>query len=94
MEDIVPHHLITTAVNEFPEPCQKHAEVLKGRSMLVRKVSPLPVECIVRGYLSGSAWKEYRESVTVCGQLLAKVLLESAQLPEPMRPRTRDRLRR
>ena len=60
MEDIVPHHLITTIVNEFPEHCQKHADVLEGRSMLVRKVSPLPVECIVRGYLSGSAWKEYR----------------------------------
>lgn len=84
MEDIVPHHLITTAVNEFPEPCQKYVEVLEGRSMLVRKVSPLPVECIIRGYLSGSAWKEYRESGTVCDQPLAKGLLESAQLPEPI----------
>jgi phosphoribosylaminoimidazole-succinocarboxamide synthase len=84
MEDVVPHHLITTAVNEFPDHCKKHADVLEGRSMLVRKVSPLPVECIVRGYLSGSAWKEYRESGTVCGQPLAKGLLESAQLPMPI----------
>ncbi|HET6466372.1 MAG TPA: phosphoribosylaminoimidazolesuccinocarboxamide synthase, partial [Nitrospiria bacterium] len=80
MEDMVPHHFITTAVAQFPEPCQKHAAILEGRSMLVRKVSPLPVECIVRGYLSGSAWKEYRESRQVCGQILADGLFESAQL--------------
>jgi phosphoribosylaminoimidazole-succinocarboxamide synthase len=84
MEDMVPHHLITTAVAEFPEPCQNHAGILEGRSMLVRKVSPLPVECIVRGCLSGSAWREYRESGQVCSQILAKGLLESAQLSEPI----------
>jgi phosphoribosylaminoimidazole-succinocarboxamide synthase len=84
MEDIVPHHLIATSVAEFPKPCQKHAAILDGRSMLVRKVSPLPVECIVRGYLSGSAWKEYKENGKVCGQPLAKGLLESAQFSEPI----------
>jgi len=84
MEDIVPHHLITTDVAEFPETCQKHAGILKGRSMLVRKASPLPVECIVRGYLSGSAWKEYLKSGTVCSQLLTEGLSESAQLFEPL----------
>jgi phosphoribosylaminoimidazole-succinocarboxamide synthase len=84
MEDMVPHHLITTAVSEFPEHCQKHSDILEGRSMLVRKVNPLPVECIVRGYLSGSAWKEYKETGKVCGQALAKGLTESAQFPEPI----------
>ena len=84
MEDIVPHHLITTAVTEFPEPCLDYEGILQGRSMLVHKASPLPVECIVRGYLSGSAWKEYRKSGKVCNQLLAEGLLESEQLCQPL----------
>lgn len=84
MEDIVPHHLITVAVEEFPEPCQLYREVLTGRSMLVRKAEPLPVECIVRGYLSGSAWKEYRQHGAVCGQTLPGGLVESDRLPEPI----------
>jgi phosphoribosylaminoimidazole-succinocarboxamide synthase len=84
MEDIIPHHLITSEVNEFPDRCLRYKEVLEGRSMLVHKVKPFPVECIVRGYLSGSAWKEYRESGKVCDQPLPVGLSESEPLPEPI----------
>jgi len=84
MEDIVPHHLISTAVENFPAPCQKYAEILEGRSMLVKKARPLPVECIVRGYLAGSGWKEYRETGAVCGISLPPGLVESDRLPEPI----------
>jgi phosphoribosylaminoimidazole-succinocarboxamide synthase len=84
MEDIIPHHLITAEVNEFPGPCLRYKEVLLGRSILVHKVKPLPVECIVRGYLSGSAWKEYRESGKVCDRTLPEGLSESNPLPEPI----------
>jgi len=84
MEDIVPHHLITTNVDEFPASCRPHRELLAGRSMLVQKVTPLPVECIVRGYLAGSGWKEYKTAGTVCGLSLPSGLVESAKLPEPI----------
>ena len=84
MEDIVPHHLITAAINKFPKPCRRYKKVLRERSMLVHKSNPLPVECIARGYLSGSAWKEYRESGKVCGQPLPEGLMESERLPEPI----------
>lgn len=84
MEDIVPHHLISTKIEEFPPACHSYKEILAGRTMLVRKVKPLPVECIVRGYLSGSAWKEYREQGKVCDQSLPKGLLESERLLEPI----------
>ncbi|HUJ80156.1 MAG TPA: phosphoribosylaminoimidazolesuccinocarboxamide synthase [Nitrospiria bacterium] len=84
MEDIVPHHLITINVDEFPAACRPHRELLTGRSMLVQKVNPLPVECIVRGYLAGSGWKEYSRSGTVCGLSLPPGLTESAKLPEPI----------
>jgi len=84
MEDVVPHHLITTKVDEFPAPCHPYREQLEGRSMLVHKVTPLPVECIVRGYLAGSGWKEYKTSGTVCGLPLPAGLVESAKLPEPI----------
>lgn len=84
MEDIIPHHLITAEVNEFPDACLSYKEILWGRSMLVHKVNPLPVECIVRGYLSGSAWKEYRERGKVCNQPLPGGLSESEPLPEPI----------
>jgi phosphoribosylaminoimidazole-succinocarboxamide synthase len=81
-EKIVSHHLISTDVQKFPESCRPFKEVLSGRSMLVKKAKPLPVECIVRGYLSGSAWKEYQEHGTVCQQPLPKGLKESDRLPE------------
>ncbi len=84
MADIVPNHIISTDVSEFPAECRKYACILEGRSMLVKKAQPLPVECIVRGYLAGSGWKEYRETGTVCGINLPTGLLESDQLPEPI----------
>jgi phosphoribosylaminoimidazole-succinocarboxamide synthase len=83
-KDLVPHHLISTDAEEFPESCRGFLEVLSGRSMLVKKAKPLPVECIVRGYLSGSAWKEYREGGKVSKQLLPAGLMESGRLPEPI----------
>lgn len=84
MEDIVPNHLISTDVKDFPPICQKYKEILEGRCMLVKKSKPMPVECIVRGYLSGSGWNEYKEKGTVCGISLPKGLLESSRLKEPI----------
>ncbi len=82
--DIVPNHLISTEVNEYPEVFRQYRDVLEGRSMLVRKTKPLPVECIVRGYISGSGWKEYQGNGTICGIHLPKGLLESAKLEIPI----------
>jgi len=82
--DIVPNHAIATDVAEFPDPLPRHAEQLEGRSMLVRKLDMLPVECVARGYLAGSGWKEYRERGTVCGIPLPRGLEESSRLPEPI----------
>ncbi|MBI3989914.1 MAG: phosphoribosylaminoimidazolesuccinocarboxamide synthase [candidate division NC10 bacterium] len=82
--DIVPNHLLSTDIKDFPEVLQPSREILAGRSMLVKKARPLPVECIVRGYLSGSAWKEYRAGGSVCGIILPPGLLESARLEEPI----------
>jgi phosphoribosylaminoimidazole-succinocarboxamide synthase len=84
MEDIIPNHIISTEVADFPAECGKYAEILRGRSMLVRKAKPLPVECIVRGYLAGSGWKEYRATGSVCGIALPAGLRESDRLPEPI----------
>jgi phosphoribosylaminoimidazole-succinocarboxamide synthase len=84
MEDIVPNHMISVNVDEFPPECRPYAEILKGRSMLVRKARPLPVECIVRGYLSGSAWKDYQENKAISGIRLPKGLKESSKLPQPI----------
>lgn len=82
MEDIVPNHIESIEVQEFPVGLRKYADVLEGRSMLVKRTEPLPIECIVRGYLSGSGWKEYRETGKVCGIALPKGLVESSRLPE------------
>ncbi|MEK6681773.1 MAG: phosphoribosylaminoimidazolesuccinocarboxamide synthase [Nitrospirota bacterium] len=84
MEEIIPNHLIATDVKGFPPVCQKYAKELEGRSMLVKKASPMPVECIVRGYLAGSGWKEYKEKGTVCGIKLKAGLVESSRLDEPI----------
>ena len=84
MEDIIPNHIISTDVKEFPAACQKYADVLEGRSMLVKKAKPLPAECIVRGYLSGSGWKDYKATGAVCGIKLPAGLVESDRLPEPI----------
>lgn len=80
--DDVEHHLISDDVASFPAPFCNHAEQLAGRSMLVRKVEVLPIECVVRGYLAGSGWKEYQQSRTVCGQKLPVGLKQCAKLPE------------
>lgn len=82
--DIVANHMRSTHVDDFPAPARKHASVLKGRSMLVRKTDPFPIECVARGYLSGSGWKEYQQSGSVCGVKLPAGLRESDQLPEPI----------
>lgn len=82
LRDIVRNHLITSQVEDFPEPCKKYSSFLEGRSLLVRKHKPLPVEFIVRRYLSGSAWKEYKKSQSVCGIKLPSGLKESDKLPE------------
>jgi phosphoribosylaminoimidazole-succinocarboxamide synthase len=84
MEDIIPNHIISTEVKDFPAACQKYADVLEGRTMLVKKAQPLPAECIVRGYLSGSGWKDYKATGAICGIQLPPGLVESDKLPEPI----------
>ena len=84
IKDIVPNHLITTRVEEFPAVCQPHKADLEGRSMLVKKSTPAPVECIVRGYLAGSGWKDYQQTGSLCGISLPKGLVEAARLDEPI----------
>lgn len=84
MESIVPNHIISTDVADFPAECQPYADILRGRSMLVKKAQPLPAECIVRGYLSGSGWKDYKATGAICGIALPAGLKESDQLPEPI----------
>jgi phosphoribosylaminoimidazole-succinocarboxamide synthase len=84
MEDIVKNHIISIDVADFPAVCQPYAEILKGRSMLVRKARPLPVECVVRGYISGSGWKDYKATGSICGIRLPVGLKESERLPEPI----------
>ncbi len=84
IRDIIPNHLITIDIDKYPAELKKYRNELTGRSMLVLKTKPLPVECVVRGYLSGSGWKEYRQTQSVCGVKLPPELLESAKLPEPI----------
>lgn len=84
VEPTLSHHLISADIEKFPAPCHQFKEILNGRSMLVRKATPLPVECIVRGYLSGSGWQEYRTTGKVCGESLPAGLTESEKLPEPI----------
>jgi phosphoribosylaminoimidazole-succinocarboxamide synthase len=84
LESIVPNHLITANVDEYPEELQRHADALRGRSMLVANAQMFPVECVVRGYLSGSGWKDYQATGAVCGISLPKGLKESDRLPEPL----------
>ena len=84
MRSIVPNHLIATEPKEFPAELRAHAEALRGRAVLAEKLKPIPVECVVRGHLAGSGWKEYKKSGTVCGMPVPKGLRESERLPEPM----------
>ena len=83
-KEIVPNHIISTEVKDFPEACRPYGEMLKDRSMLVVKTDVLPIECVVRGYLSGSGWEEYKKTEEVCGIPLPKGLLESSKLEEPI----------
>ena len=95
MEDLVPNHLVTCNVDDFPEECRPYASTLEGRSMLVKKARPLPIECVVRGYISGSLWNEFKQkldegkltgqnSVNVCGVELPATLMESDKLDNPI----------
>jgi phosphoribosylaminoimidazole-succinocarboxamide synthase len=84
LKDIVPNHLVTADVAQYPAALQRHAGQLRGRSMLVKRADMYPVECVVRGYLSGSGWKEYQQTGAVCGIQLPKGLRESDKLPEPI----------
>ncbi|MCX5716786.1 MAG: phosphoribosylaminoimidazolesuccinocarboxamide synthase [Nitrospirae bacterium] len=84
MKDIIENHIVATDVKDYPKVLHKYKDILEGRSMLVRKAKPMPVECIVRGYLSGSGWKEYKKSGTVCGIKLPEGLVESSRLDEPI----------
>jgi phosphoribosylaminoimidazole-succinocarboxamide synthase len=84
MQPLVQNHVIASDVEQFPSVCQPYADDLRSRSMLVKKAQPLPIECIVRGYISGSGWKEYGDTGAVCGISLPQGLKESEQLPEPI----------
>jgi phosphoribosylaminoimidazole-succinocarboxamide synthase len=84
LRDLVPNHLITADIEQYPASLQKYADQLRGRSMIVNRAEMFPVECVVRGYISGSAWKEYSATGQVCGIELPKGLRESDQLPEPV----------
>lgn len=93
MKPIVENHVISADVSDFPSVCQPYADTLRGRSMLVKKTDPLPIECVVRGYISGSGWKSYQESQSVCGITLPPNLKESDRLPEPLfTPSTKEEL--
>lgn len=84
LQDIVPNHLVTADVEQYPAEVRPYADELRGRSMIVTRAEMFPVECVVRGYISGSAWKEYKATGSVCGIVLPAGLQESSQLPEPI----------
>ena len=84
MGDVVPHHVLSLDVDQFPDAAKRHADILRGRTMLVRRTEPIPIECVARGYLSGSGWKEYQQTGQVCGVKLPAGLRESDRLPEPI----------
>lgn len=84
VKDIVPNHLISVNVDDYPDVCRKYKEILDGRSMLVFKANPIPFECIVRGYLAGSAYEEYKKKGEICGIRLPSGLFESSRLDEPI----------
>ena len=84
LRDLVPNHLITASVDEFPAPLRAFRDQLEGRSMLVKRCRMEPVECVARGYVSGSGWKDYKRTGAICGIPLPAGLLESSRLPEPI----------
>jgi phosphoribosylaminoimidazole-succinocarboxamide synthase len=83
-KDLVPNHLLATDPRDFPAPLKPHADMLEGRAVLVRRAKPLPIECIVRGYITGSGWKDYLKSGSVCGHKLPQGLRESDKLDKPL----------
>lgn len=92
-EDVISNHLITANVDDFPETLVKYKEVLRDRSMLAKKADPIPVECVVRGYLAGSGWEEYQETGSICGLKLPNGLKEADKLPEPIfTPATKEQV--
>lgn len=93
MESIVKNHLVSSDVDDFPLVCKPYADILKDRSMLVKKAKPFPVECVVRGYISGSGWKSYKEDGTICGIALPAGLKESDRLPQAIfTPSTKEEI--
>ena len=84
MADIIPNHIVATEVSDFPAATHAYRDQLEGRSMLVKKARPLPIECIVRGYVSGSGWKEYQQQGSICGITLPEDLVESSRLEKPI----------
>jgi len=84
MKPLVANHIVSADVNEYPAACRPYTETLRSRSMLVKKAEPLSIECVVRGYISGSGWKSYKDDGTVCGIQLPSGLKESDKLPEPI----------
>ncbi len=84
LSDLCPNHYLTTDIADFPKPCQVHADLLLGKSMLVKKMVPLPVKCMVRGYLTGTSWLEYRQTGAIAGIPLPKGMVESQRLPAPI----------
>jgi phosphoribosylaminoimidazole-succinocarboxamide synthase len=92
-KEIIPNHLISTEIKDFSEECRPYQEILRDRSMLVVKTDVLPIECVVRGYLSGSGWQEYQKMGEVCGIPLPNGLLESSKLEEPIfTPATKEEI--
>lgn len=93
MADIIPNHVISSRVEDYPPICRPHADLLAGRSMLVHKTEPLSIECVVRGYITGSGWKSYQKEGAVCGIALPSGLIESQKLPESIfTPSTKEEL--
>lgn len=84
MKPLLPNHVISSNVDDYPEVCRPYSEILRGRSMLVQKAKPLEIECIVRGYISGTGWQDYQASGSVCGIKLPEGLKESDRLPDPV----------
>lgn len=84
LKDVCPNHFITADIDKYPKELQQYKDILEGRSMFVKKAERIDIECIVRGYITGSGWKEYQKTGSICGIELPKGLLESAQLPEPI----------
>jgi len=93
MKSLLPNHVISGNVDDFPEICSSYTEILRDRSILVKKAKPLPIECVVRGYISGSGWKDYQTTGSICGIKLPRGLKESDKLPEPLfTPSTKEEI--